>query len=136
MKLDVCIVHSIWTTCSFLYCQSRRFVAIFESRSCGLVKVHHFMMCEKWRPVTFKMCMKYDVLKHVPGLCAIDFRNVLKLVVHYALGWNSETKTTEYGPFGRIQAFYGAVEEQARKALHAHFIVWFPKCGYLSGMTC
>jgi hypothetical protein len=91
------------------------FVAIFESRSCGLVKVHHFMMCGKWSPVSFKMCMKYDVLQHVPRLCAIDFRNVLKLVVHYVLGWNSETKTSEYGPFGKIQAFYGAVEEQASK---------------------
>ena len=69
------------------------------------------------------MCMKYDVLKHVPGLCAIDFRNVLKLVVHYVLGWNSETKTSAYWPFGKIQAFYGAVGEQARKAWSFHCVV-------------
>ena len=59
-----------------------------------------------------------------PGLCAIDFRNILHLVVRYVLGWNEDTQTAEEGAFGKILAFYEAVEEQARKTLHVHFIVW------------
>jgi hypothetical protein len=73
---------------------------------------------------------KYEVCSETranfPGLCAYDFANVINLVIRYVIGWNKETNTAENGAFGKISAFYGAVEEQARKTLHVHFIVWLP----------
>ena len=62
-----------------------------------------------------------------PGLCALDFSNILHLIVRHVIGWDNEGKTFKNGAFGTVLAFYGAVEEQARKTLHVHFILWLQR---------
>ncbi|KAG7353499.1 helitron helicase-like protein [Nitzschia inconspicua] len=58
-----------------------------------------------------------------PGLCAIDFENVIDIVVEYILGWDTRNKCNkpDYGCFGDLDGWTYAVEEQGRKTLHAHF---------------
>lgn len=55
-----------------------------------------------------------------PGLCALNFEFLLDIVVNDIL---------KAGYFGELQAYALAVEEQGRKTLHAHIIV------YVSGWT-
>ena len=55
-----------------------------------------------------------------PGLCALNFEWLLEIVVDRLVG-NNESKT---GIFGKMEAFALAVEEQGRKTLHAHILVY------------
>ncbi|KAG7358032.1 helitron helicase-like protein [Nitzschia inconspicua] len=61
-----------------------------------------------------------------PGLCAVDFENVIAIVVEYILGWDTRNKCSksDYGCFGDLDGWTYAVEEQERKTLHAHFLLW------------
>ena len=61
-----------------------------------------------------------------PGMCALWFEAVLKLVLKHVIGWDMEKgKATEHpGYFGVPEAVLAAIEEQTRKRLHAHFIVF------------
>ena len=52
----------------------------------------------------YKMCAEGRTL--FPSLCALDFSNVVQLVVRYVLGWNTVTQEGENGAFGKIVAFY------------------------------
>ncbi|KAG7352599.1 helitron helicase-like protein [Nitzschia inconspicua] len=61
-----------------------------------------------------------------PGLCAVDFENVIAIVIEYILGWDTRNKCNkpDYGCFGDLEGWTYAVEEQGRKTLHAHFLLW------------
>ena len=60
-----------------------------------------------------------------PGACSLYFDGVMQIVVEILLGWNSkEQRGTEDGIFGELDAWGMAVEEQARKTLHAHLLLW------------
>ncbi|KAG7363678.1 hypothetical protein IV203_027039 [Nitzschia inconspicua] len=61
-----------------------------------------------------------------PGLCAIDFENVIGIVVEEILGWDQKNNCNKvwYGLFGDLDAWSFAVEEQGRKPLHTHFLLW------------
>ena len=55
-----------------------------------------------------------------PGLCALNFEFLLELVLDKLVGDNPEKK----GIFGIMEAFGLAVEEQGRKTLHGHILVY------------
>ena len=61
-----------------------------------------------------------------PGLTSHHFEVLLNIVIEEAIGWdmNNGKPTTENGLFGKCRAFSIAVEEQGRKTLHAHCIIW------------
>ena len=66
------------------------------------------------------------ISREYPGLAALDFENVLKVTVEHLLGWSireGKNKPDE-GLFGDIVAFCSAVEEQGRKVLHSHMLIW------------
>ncbi|KAG7369262.1 helitron helicase-like protein [Nitzschia inconspicua] len=75
--------------------------------------------------------------KHIrfdhPGLCAIDFENVIGITVEHILGWdlNKNINKPGYGFFGDLDGWTYAVEEQGRKTLHAHFLLWIKGWGKL-----
>ena len=82
-----------------------------------------FRSCEASEvEATYEVCAESRIM--LPGLCSIDFSHVLQLLIRHVLGWDTIRKQGHHGAFGKIDAFYGAVEEQARKTLHVHFIVW------------
>ena len=61
-----------------------------------------------------------------PGLCAIDFERMLDIIIEDLIGWDTSTRENKknFGLFGDIDAWTYAVEEQGRKTLHAHFLLW------------
>lgn len=69
-------------------------------------------------------CLKMQELEGVrlkyPGLCALNFEWLLEIVLDKLVG-NNEHKR---GIFGELEAFGLAVEEQGRKTLHAHILVY------------
>ena len=61
-----------------------------------------------------------------PGLCAYDFEQVLAITIEHLLGWDVGGRCNNdiEGVFGDVDAWFYAVEEQGRKTLHAHFLIW------------
>ena len=55
-----------------------------------------------------------------PGICALNFERLLDIVFNKLVGDN-DLKT---GIFGKLAAYGLAVEEQGRKTLHAHILVY------------
>lgn len=55
-----------------------------------------------------------------------DFKNILGLVVNHLIGWDEDAGATKEkgGVFGILDAWSAAVEEQGRKMLHIHFLIW------------
>lgn len=62
-----------------------------------------------------------------PGLSTFNFEIILQLVVKHIIGWSSAMDVRE-GYFGIPKAYFYTVEEQARKVLHAHFVIWIQDC--------
>jgi hypothetical protein len=61
-----------------------------------------------------------------PGLCAEEYGKCLHLVIKHLVGWDTETRESRVGGgiFGETEAFAAATEEQSRKTLHMHILVW------------
>jgi len=60
-----------------------------------------------------------------PGACSLYFDGVMQIVLEVLLGWNlKEQKGSEDGIFGELDAWGMAVEEQTRKTLHSHWLLW------------
>lgn len=55
-----------------------------------------------------------------PGLCAFNFESLMDVVLDKIVGDNP----TRTGIFGKLEAYGMAVEEQGRKTLHAHILVY------------
>ena len=68
-----------------------------------------------------------------PGLCAIEFENVIAITIQHLLGWdmNKRKNIKDLGIFGDLLAWCYAVEEQGRKTLHAHFLLYLMKWSVL-----
>jgi hypothetical protein len=51
-----------------------------------------------------------------PGLCAIDFQNVIEITIRHFLGWDKQTQdniNNDGGLFGNLNGWCYAVEEQS-----------------------
>ena len=60
-----------------------------------------------------------------PGVCAMEYENVINTVIRYIFRWDEhEKKSVGVGLFGETQAWCLATEEQGRKTLHGHFLIW------------
>ena len=59
-----------------------------------------------------------------PGLCAIDFENIIAITIEELIGWKPNGKKSNKGLFGDVIAYAMACEEQGRKTLHSHFLLW------------
>ena len=60
-----------------------------------------------------------------PGLCAEEYMAIVETFIRDVLKWDIKTsKSTGIGLFGKTVAFTAATEEQGRKTLHGHFLVW------------
>ena len=61
----------------------------------------------------------------LPGLCAESYMAIVECFIKYVLQWDIEKNVnTGEGYFGFVEAFTKATEEQGRKSLHGHFLVW------------
>ena len=58
-----------------------------------------------------------------PGISTFNFEIILKIVLDNIIGWNSD----EDGYFGKAKAYTFTIEEQSRKSLNVHFLLWIEK---------
>ena len=61
-----------------------------------------------------------------PSICALDFENVIQTTIKHLLGWDITHRKNmpNAGLFGDLDGYTFATEEQGRKTLHAHFLIW------------
>jgi len=60
-----------------------------------------------------------------PGACSLNYQSAIQIVEQILLGWDAKTQTgSPDGILDEIVAFSRADEEQARKTLHGHLLVW------------
>ncbi len=62
--------------------------------------------------------------KH-PGLCAEEYQRIMELVIKHFFKWDTNTQeSNDVGLFGNVIAWCLATEEQGRKSLHGHYLVF------------
>ena len=60
-----------------------------------------------------------------PGLCAEEYHRIMTLVIKHMFKWDEGTQSsTGQGCFGELLAWCLATEEQGRKTLHGHFLLF------------
>ena len=61
-----------------------------------------------------------------PGLCAFFYETIVNIVVEEIIGWDTKSNKakTEGGLFGVPLAFSLSTEEQSRRTLHMHILIW------------
>ena len=59
-----------------------------------------------------------------PGACAMDYENIIQIVIKTIIGWNQSEQRGYKGAFGIPLAYGDSCEEQARYTLHSHISVW------------
>jgi hypothetical protein len=59
-----------------------------------------------------------------PVSCADYFHSIVKLFIEVFLGFDSKTKSYAPSVFGMVTDYFGVVEEQQRKQLHIHMLIW------------
>jgi hypothetical protein len=60
-----------------------------------------------------------------PGLCAEEYQRLMQLVIKHFFNWDTKTKKSKgIGLFGEVLAWCLATEEQGRKSLHGHYLVY------------
>ena len=62
--------------------------------------------------------------KNYPGVCAIEYKSVMQIVIDVLIGWDQEKHQGKSGIFENSQAYDDWCEEQARFTLHSHNSVW------------
>ena len=71
-----------------------------------------------------------------PGIAALNFEMMMDILVDEVIGWDTDGNCPngKDGLFGKVKAMAYAVEEQGRKTLHAHFIIWIEEYDELQKM--
>ena len=60
-----------------------------------------------------------------PGLCAEEYQRLMDLVIKHLFNWDTEKQENKgVGLFGEVTAWCLATEEQGRKSLHGHYLVF------------
>jgi hypothetical protein len=60
-----------------------------------------------------------------PGLCAEEYERIMELVIKHLFNWNEEEqKSMGVGLFAEVLAWCIATEEQGRKSLHGHILMF------------
>ena len=75
------------------------------------------------------LLFQFDIRKrrrtNLPGLCAEEYRRVLRVVVEHIFQWDTYNKKSRgRGLFGELLAWTCATEEQGRKTLHGHYLLF------------
>jgi len=69
--------------------------------------------------------IRKDARLNHPGLCAEDYECIVALVIKHLFNWDiDKQKSNGAGLFAEILAFCLATEEQGRKSLHSHFLLF------------
>ena len=87
----------------------------------GKINVNSFSDEDIVSEFTIRQKIRYEC----PGLCAEEYQRVIHLVIKHIFQWNTEEeKSTGVGLFSKLLAWCLATEEQGRKSLHGHFLLF------------
>ena len=67
---------------------------------------------------------KYKPNSGDPVSCSIFFHKVVEAILKNILGYDKDTKTYKSSILGTVQGHYAVIEEQQRKTLHIHMLVF------------
>lgn len=61
-----------------------------------------------------------------PGICSLNFQSLMHFMWKFIIGWDLDKgeATSRQGVFGKPIAACESDEEQGRKTLHSHWLVW------------
>ena len=68
--------------------------------------------------------LRYHVRNTYPGAYAIEFLSQLEILISKFICWDESDAIGNPGIFGEAEAYGVAIEEQGRKTLHGHILVW------------
>ena len=69
--------------------------------------------------------MRQSCRTATPGLCAEEYHRIMTLVIKHLFQWDEAAEcSTGQGCFGELLAWCLATEEQGRKSLHGHFLLF------------
>lgn len=69
--------------------------------------------------------IRQDTRMNFPGLCAEEYSRIMDLVIKHVFGWDiNSNEDKKMGLFGEVIAWCLATEEQGRKTLHGHFLIF------------
>jgi hypothetical protein len=69
-----------------------------------------------------------------PGICSLEFQSVMDFMWKYVIGWNRDKMEGSLGVFGEPLAACEADEEQGRKTLHSHWLIWIKDFSFVRQM--
>ena len=92
-----------------------------KTKSCAVPNIHD----ETSTLESFLISCR-EIRREYPGFCALDYENVMRIVIEIFLGWDRKKGVNKpnVGIFGDVEAYVVATEEQGRKTLHGHILVW------------
>lgn len=59
-----------------------------------------------------------------PGACSIEYQSIVQILLEVLFGWDSKKQEGSCGILGTLDAYAVAHEEQGRKTLHGHWLLW------------
>jgi hypothetical protein len=69
--------------------------------------------------------VRQNARSECPGLCAEEYARITELVIKHLLNWDDEKEESAgVGLFGDLLAWCLATEEQGRKTLHGHYLLF------------
>jgi hypothetical protein len=71
--------------------------------------------------------------KH-PGLCSLEFQSIMDFVWKFIIGWDKQKMESTVGIFGKVIAACEADEEQGRKTLHSHWLIWIENFSFFRSL--
>jgi hypothetical protein len=81
--------------------------------------------------------MRSEARVKFPGLCAEEYEHIVILVIKHLFNWDMEKQQSNgIGIFAEISAFVLATEEQGRKTLHGHFLVFVKSWNQIMDQGC
>jgi hypothetical protein len=69
-----------------------------------------------------------------PGMCSLEFQSVMDFMWKYIVGWDRDKMEGTLGVFGEPLAACEADEEQGRKTLHSHWLIWIKDFSFVRQM--
>ena len=92
-------------------------------------------LCGEVDPKTLSECdiltdfnVRRETRSQHPGLCAEEYQRMMELVTKHLFNWDTKTQTSKgVGLIGELLAWCLATEEQGRKSLHGHFLLFMKR---------
>lgn len=111
----------IWSLINFLNAPNW-FITISPADQRHPLCIHWASNDAEFRPEIKSYKERQHLVTRNPVACAQFFHHLVTIFIKHICGWSEDG--VRRGLFGEPDAFYGTVEEQGRKSLHLHFLLW------------